>query len=561
MRSFSAVAPPMTMTSRASLLRTAAVLLLALAPFHAGAMTLPYGFVDTPLPFTFDTPTALALLPSGRVLVAEKAGDVWIAGATERHLLWSAENEVANLGDVGLVGLGVDPHFAINHRLYFFYTVDPDSDGNDFDGPVAVFGRIVRYEMSATDSNALDPASRTVLLGTTWSDSWPSGSYAHHVDDIAWGTDGTMLLSAGEGSHFTGIDAGGFDPDLFAPGRVDPAQDVGAFRAQMLGSLGGKVLRVDPETGLGLPSNPFYDGDPASAQSRVWSYGLRNPFRIAVRPGTGSSDPALGNPGTLYIGDVGWNTWEELDVARDPGMNFGWPCVEGPVLNAPYASATPAHDGCSSSTPSPETAPLLAFHHSDVTRSQPPGTLGSVIAGGVFLTAPWPAAYRGIYVFGDYGQGWIRGLRTDPLDHIVQTYELIPDADGPVDFATDPANGDLWFVSIFTGVVHRLGFAGSLAVGAGGDGGFVLAGPVPNPAARGARLSLTLPVASDTRLEILDVSGRRVWSGSRARLAAGVHELEWTGTTDAGSRAQPALYFARVVAGGRVLVRRITIVE
>jgi glucose/arabinose dehydrogenase len=549
------------MTSRAALLRTAAVLLYVLAPVPAGAMTLPYGFTDTPLPYTFDTPTSLALLPSGRVLVGEKAGDVWIVDAGERHLLWSGEDEVANLGDVGLVGLAVDPHFATNHRLYFFYTVDPDSDGNDYDGPPANFGRLVRFTMSATDSNALDPDSRTVLMGTTWSDGWPTGSYAHHVDDIAWGTDGTMLLSAGEGSHFLAADAGGLDPDLFAPGRIDPAQDIGAFRARMLGSLGGKVLRVDPETGLGLPSNPFFDGDPASAASRVWSYGLRNPFRITVRPGTGATDPALGNPGTLYIGDVGWNTWEELDVARDPGMNFGWPCIEGPFVNLPYVNATPSHDGCSSSSNAPETAPLLAFHHVYAAQSQPPGVTGSVIAGGVFLGAPWPAAYRGTYVFGDYGAGWIRMLRTDALDRIVQTEELVPDADGPVDFATDPVDGDLWFVSIFTGVVHRLSFTGSVGVGPRGDGGFALAGPIPNPAARGVRLALTLPVASDTRLEIVDVTGRRVWSGGTSRLTPGVHALEWPGTTGGGFHARPGLYFARVVAGTRVLVRRVTIVE
>lgn len=551
------------MTSRALRSCTAAFLLLALAPVDTGAMTLPYGFVDTPLPFTFDTPTSLAMLPSGRVLVAEKVGDVWIADGKERHLLWSAEDEVANIGDLGLVGIAVDPHFADNRRLYFFYSVDPDSDGNDYDGLAASFGRLVRYTMSATDSNALDPDSRTVILGTTWSDAWPTGSFAHHVDDIAWGTDGSMLLSSGEGSHYVGVDFGGQDPDLFAPGRVDPTQDVGAFRAQMLDSPGGKVLRVDPETGLGLPSNPFYvDGDPASPRSRVWCSGLRNPFRVTVRPGTGASDPALGNPGTLYIGDVGWNDWEEIDVARDPGMNFGWPCVEGPFVNAPYASATPAHDGCSESTASPETPPTVAFHHTDPAKSQPRGTIASVIAGGAFYTGQiWPAEYRGAYVFGDYQQGWIRVLRTDALDRIVQTFEMIPDADGPVDFAVDPANGDLWFVSIFTGVVHRLGFTGVLAVGAPGGGGFALTGPIPNPAVQDVRLALTLPVATDTRLEILDVTGRRVWRGGNARLAAGVHELAWPGTTDRGDRVKPALYFARVVAGSRVLVKRVTIVE
>ena len=86
-------------------------------------------------------------------------------------------------------------------------------------------------------------------------------------------------------------------------------------------------LRLDAATGDGVPSNPFYDGAaPRAARSRVWVLGLHNPQHFTVRPGSGSAD---GSPGTLYIGDVGYSTWESLAVARDSRMNFGWPLYEG----------------------------------------------------------------------------------------------------------------------------------------------------------------------------------------------------------------------------------------
>ena len=75
---------------------------------------------------------------------------------------------------------------------------------------------------------------------------------------------------------------------------------------------------------------------PASNASRVWVLGLRNPFRWSFVPGTGSTDPAAGDPGLLLLGDVGWSTWEELNLSRTGGENFGWPCYEGSPRNAPW---------------------------------------------------------------------------------------------------------------------------------------------------------------------------------------------------------------------------------
>src|SRR5205085_8113818 len=141
---------------------------------------------------------SIAFLPSGRLLVAEKRGVVSVAenGAPSARPLWSAEREVLDNGDRGLVGIAVDPAFAVNRYVYFLYTVDPDSDG--VDNETAAFGRLTRYQVSASDSSVLDPASRTVLIGATWRDGFPSPSYSHGVACLRWGADGTLFVSAGE---------------------------------------------------------------------------------------------------------------------------------------------------------------------------------------------------------------------------------------------------------------------------------------------------------------------------------------------------------------------------
>src|SRR4029077_5924437 len=109
-----------------------------------------------------------------------------------------------------------------------------------------------------------------------------------------WGRDGSLLCSMGDGAQFNGMDDGGQDNQMFGPQKANPYEDVGAFRSQNLWSMDGKVLRINPADGHGYPSNPFWDGQPMSVRSRTWAYGLRNPFRFAVRPGTGSTNPADG---------------------------------------------------------------------------------------------------------------------------------------------------------------------------------------------------------------------------------------------------------------------------
>ncbi len=133
---------------------------------------------------------------------------------------------------------------------------------------------------------------------------------------------------------------------------------VGPLRSQSVRGttpvLNGSIIRVDPDTGDALPDNPNgASADPAI--SRILAYGLRNPFRFTTRPGTNE----------LWIGDVGWSTWEEINVASTTGpvRNFGWPCYEGSAAQAGYQSA--GLSLCTSLySAGTATSPFFAYQHS-----------------------------------------------------------------------------------------------------------------------------------------------------------------------------------------------------
>src|SRR5690606_20361321 len=124
---------------------------------------------------------------------------------------------------------------------------------------------------------------------------FPITHESHSIGTVMFGEDGSLIVGNGDGSTYLAADAGGWrqgsSNTALADGIITPEEDVGAFRAQMIDSLSGKILRLDPATGDGLPGNPFFDpANPRSARSRVWALGLRNPFRFDIRPGTGHSN-------------------------------------------------------------------------------------------------------------------------------------------------------------------------------------------------------------------------------------------------------------------------------
>ena len=439
--------PPQT-AFRALALTAACLGLAGQAMPHEGE--LPPGFVLEAIGPTWAGPIGVCYLDPQRLLVAEKGGLVWyLEGGTSRNIALDLNLEVLNNGDRGLLGIAADPQFDVNGWVYLLLVVDPDGDGQEDE--LETFGRLVRYTLHYAPSGDLlaDPGSRLDLIGDTWSTGLLACNWSHAVGTVKFLSDGSLVLSAGDAAHYDKTDRGGLDPNCFGAGKFPVSEDIGAYRSSVLGSLAGKVLRIDPTTGLGLPDNPYFTGNPADAASRVWAMGLRNPFRFALMPGTGPQE-------VLAIADVGWKHWEELNICFG-GEHFGWPCWEAEEAS-PYVSPDPF--GVCAGLGSSSQPPLLTYHHFVMGGA---GYVGNCISGvAPYSGSSYPAEWRNRVYFCDFVQGWIRGARLSSDLSSVESIDLFAEELGaPIDLITTPENGDLVFIDVNESAVRRIRFLGS----------------------------------------------------------------------------------------------------
>ena len=308
----------------------------------------PEGFTRTSWPGDWGEIVGVVPTGDGRFIAWEKAGRAWMVGpdgqASVEPLL-DIRDEVGNWRDHGMLGLAVDPDFLSNGHVYILYVVDrhhllffgtPNYDPGTDDYLSATIGRVTRYTATPeSDLSLVDPATRTILIGESIDTGLPILHQSHAVGSLAFGRDGTLLLSMGDSASYFESDIGGqveggWIDQALADGIIGPREDIGSFRAQMIDCLAGKILRIDPETGDGVASNPFHTATaPRIARSRVWTLGLRNAFRISIAPQTGSTNPDDGDPGTILYGDVGAGSREDAGLVRTGGENLGWPLFEG----------------------------------------------------------------------------------------------------------------------------------------------------------------------------------------------------------------------------------------
>lgn len=316
---------------------------------------LPEGFHEQVYAEGFDQPMGVTFDHLGRMLVWEKAGRVWIVDTTGQRLpepLLDIREEVSNWKDHGLLGFTLDVDYEVNGRFYLLYSLDlhhyefygtPAYDPDQTVDFEPTIGRVARYTADpGSGFTKTKPESRKILLGKTLENGIPLLYEFHGLGSILAADDGTLLISTGDATSNHGADIGGDSLGTFVSralerGIITPDEDLGSYKAQYLGSYSGKILRIDAETGDGLPSNPFYDpANPRSPQSRTWAYGFRNPYRIALWPHTGSHYASDAQPGVILAGDVGNGLYEELDIIKRGGQNFGWPIWEGVGINTSF---------------------------------------------------------------------------------------------------------------------------------------------------------------------------------------------------------------------------------
>ena len=324
-------------------------------------------FTAIPIGSGWDSPVGAVFSKSGQKLfVWERSGKLYVCHRDslgnyikQTQPVADLTEEVADWDAHGMLGFAPDPAFDTNGLIYLLYVVDrnylfnfgtPSYDPMNTISGQATIGRVTRYKTVTTNGNlVINPSTRIILIGESKTTGMPILHHSHSVGTLAFAADGTLLVTMGDAATYEGID-GGSDPGTFyqqalADGIIRPAENVGAFRAQMINSMNGKLLRIDPQTGNGVPSNPFYSvAEPRAPKSRVWALGLRNAFRVFVKPGTGSTDPSIGDIGEVYIGDVGFASWEETNICKAPGTNFGWPIYEGNEYTIPLDGGATYND-------------------------------------------------------------------------------------------------------------------------------------------------------------------------------------------------------------------------
>jgi glucose/arabinose dehydrogenase len=301
----------------------------------------------------------------------------------------------------GLLGLAFHPSYETNGLFYVNYTRQTTSSSTNGDTVIA------EYHRSSTNADRASATERTVLvINQPYSN--------HNGGGIAFGPDGFLYIATGDGGS-----------------SGDPGD-----RAQNKSSLLGKILRINPrKTSSGRPysvpsSNPFYGDVPGD--SRIWSYGLRNPWRF-------SFDRTLGD---LWIGDVGQNTWEEIDWSKASrttgrnagrGRNYGWDQWEG------------RH--CFEDCPNPTTGytfPVAEYSH----------TYGCSVTGGYVYRGTAYPDMQGAYIFGDYCSGRIWAVNSAGDGN--QAEVLLRDTGYMISSFGEDERGRLYLTSWSSGEVFRL---------------------------------------------------------------------------------------------------------
>ena len=256
------------------------LIFLASAAF---GQTLPAGFFmsDVSSGSTWSAPVGTAFTPDGqRLFVWEKNGAVYVCNrqangnyTKQAQPVLNISDEVGGWRDFGLIGFALDPQFASNGNIYVLYVVDRHHlltgglAANGYNPATnqylsATIGRVTRYTTTTTSGNLVAVASsRRILLGESASTGIPILHESHGVGSLAFAADGTLLITCGDGASYNIEDGGSISHTYYSQALTDgiirPEENVGAFRSQMLNSHNGKLLRISPETGNGIPSNPF----------------------------------------------------------------------------------------------------------------------------------------------------------------------------------------------------------------------------------------------------------------------------------------------------------------
>ncbi len=379
---------------------------------------------------TFTTPVAIVTPPgeTNRVFIVEQIGRIAVItnlANPNRTVFADLTDRVRFGGEQGLLGLAFHPGYATNRLFFVSYIYPP--------GATTRYGRLSRFEASATNPNTNGPGPEVVLIQQV------DDASNHNAGDLHFGADGYLYMSLGDEGNgddslnnsqtitkdfYSGIIRIDVDkrPENLAP-NPHPANTNNPTM-----TFNYSVPADNPFVGAtsfnGLPVNP------ANVRTEFWAVGLRNPWRISFDRVTGY----------LWCGDVGQNLYEEVDIIVRGG-NYGWAYREG--LN-----------------PGPKPAPG-GFIHINPIQEYRTGTAtnqGDSITGGVVYRGNALPDLYGAYLFADYESDNLWQMRyeiNNGVTNITPYSFMFKEADIAA-FGVDPRNGDVLMANVVQGTIKRL---------------------------------------------------------------------------------------------------------
>jgi glucose/arabinose dehydrogenase/PKD repeat protein len=452
----------------------------------AQGATYPPNFSEQTVFSGLTNPTAVRFSSDGRVFIAEKSGLIKVFDSLSDPsptIFADLRTKVHNFWDRGMLGFELDPNFPATPYVYVLYAHDAviggtaprwGSPGATFDGcpdpPGATGdGCVVSGRLSRLEAVGAGAGPEQVLI-EDWCQQYPS----HSVGSLAFGADGALYVTGGDGASFNFVDYGqdgnplnpcGDPPGGVGGAMTPPSAQGGALRSQDLRtsgdptSLDGTVLRLNPATGAAMPGNPLIGSSDVNAR-RIIAQGLRNPFRMTVRPGTSE----------VWLGDVGWGTWEEINRVENPTagvVNFGWPCYEGSAPQGGYDGANLlVCENLYAAGAGAVRSPFYAWNHSArVVTGETCPTGSSSAAGTAFAPAsggPYPSAYSGALFFADYSRDciWAMLRSGGPLPDPGNRLTFAAGAANPVDLRIGPG-GELYYADFDGGTIRRVSYTSS----------------------------------------------------------------------------------------------------
>lgn len=358
-----------------------AVLLLLVNFYDLTGQTLPAGFTSVQVVSGLLKPAAMTFAPDGRIFIAEQDGYVRVVKNGALLSTPMIKLRVNLRGEGGLIGIALDPNFSSNQYLYLYYTLHGGARN-----------RISRFKVSG---DIASPSTEQIILNLDTLIATIHNGGAMHFKE------GKLYVATGENSN--------------------------EANAQNLDTYHGKVIRINPDGSIPA-GNPYTSG--SDQKRRIWSYGLRNPFTFAIQPGTGK----------IFVNDVGFNAWEEINDATSPGKNYGWPAAEGNSSNPAYTNA------------------VYAYEHG---RND---EFGCAITGGTFFNPPqtnYPAAYAGRYFFQDYCGQWIKTLNLSVSPPAIETFATGVGNDAL--YLTTGNDGNLYYLIRSTGSLYKIVYSSNQA--------------------------------------------------------------------------------------------------